>query len=110
MGGHSEIQAFLSIPCAFHVEGFPIDFDTFGGLCNHAGGLIYHLVVAFLHIPGRPVDRARTETETVMSNFQRLLESPFSWAAGVAGAFFRRSRIAGHARRERWLRREYLNG
>lgn len=45
-----------------------------------------------------------------MSNFQRLLESPFHWAAGFAGAFFKRSRAAGRVRRERLLRREYLNG
>ncbi|MBP1845396.1 MULTISPECIES: hypothetical protein [Rhizobium/Agrobacterium group] len=45
-----------------------------------------------------------------MSNFQRLLESPFHWAAGFAGTFFKRLGLADRGRRERWLRREYLNG
>lgn len=45
-----------------------------------------------------------------MSNFQRLLESPFHWAAGFAGAFFKWMDPADRTRRERWLRREYLNG
>ncbi|CDZ39408.1 Hypothetical protein NGAL_HAMBI1146_33720 [Neorhizobium galegae bv. officinalis] len=44
-----------------------------------------------------------------MSNFQRLLESPFHWAADFAGGFLRRSRRTERRRRER-IRREYLNG
>ncbi|KGE01170.1 hypothetical protein JL39_08510 [Rhizobium sp. YS-1r] len=79
-------------------------------MCNHAGGLVYHLDLGFRHIPSRPIDRTRTEKETVMSNFQRLLESPFHWAAGFAGTFFKRLGLADRGRRERWLRREYLNG
>ena len=60
----------------------------------------------------------RTEKEMVMANFQCVLESPFRWiahwadhsAAGLADAFFRRSATLDRARRERMLRREYLNG
>jgi hypothetical protein len=48
--------------------------------------------------------------EMVMSNFQRLLESPFHWAADFAGGFLKRSRGTQRRRRERMLRREYLNG
>ncbi len=50
-----------------------------------------------------------TQMEMVMSNFQRLLESPFHWAADFAGGFLKRSR-GTERRRERMLRREYLNG
>ncbi|WP_162894962.1 hypothetical protein [Rhizobium terrae] len=57
-----------------------------------------------------------------MASFQYLLESPFRWiahwiapsgdhrAAGPAGSFFRHSGGAGRSRRERVLRRDYLNG
>ncbi|CDZ61024.1 hypothetical protein NFO65_12140 [Neorhizobium galegae] len=45
-----------------------------------------------------------------MSNFQRLLESPFHWAADFAGVFFQRSRGTQRSRRERMARRNYLNG
>lgn len=53
---------------------------------------------------------ARMQMEMVMSNFQRLLESPFHWAADFAGGFLKRSRGTERRRRERMLRREYLNG
>jgi hypothetical protein len=58
----------------------------------------------------RPIEPARTQMETVMSNFQRLLESPFHWAADFAGGFLKHSRGTERRRRERMLRREYLNG
>ncbi|CAN7412980.1 hypothetical protein [Neorhizobium sp. LjRoot104] len=45
-----------------------------------------------------------------MSNLQRLLESPFHWAADFAGVFLKRSRGTQRSRRERVARREYLNG
>jgi len=48
--------------------------------------------------------------EMVMSNFQRLLESPFHWAADVAGGFLKRSRGTQRSRRERMARRDHLNG
>jgi cell shape-determining protein MreC len=48
--------------------------------------------------------------EMVMSNFQRLLESPFHWVADFAGGLLKRSRGTQRRRRERMLRREYLNG
>ena len=48
--------------------------------------------------------------EMVMDNFQRLLETPFRWLAGLGGRLLRLIGQALSRRQQRSVRRKYMNG